>query len=47
MKITFMYGEKDFFDRKYADELAKDGTLKESTVYTVTGSGHHPYIDNP
>ena len=42
-----MYGETDFFWRKNADNLIKDGILREATVFTVPAAGHHPYIDNP
>ena len=47
LKLTFLYGETDFFWRSCADELVTDGTLKQAKVFTVPASGHHPYIDNP
>ena len=33
--------------RENADALVKEGTLKHARVFSVPGSGHHPYIDNP
>ena len=42
-----LYGEKDFFSRKTADELVKEGTLKDTKVYTAKGAGHQLYFDNP
>ena len=47
LKLTFLYGEKDFFVRENADILIKEGTLKNARVFSVPASGHHPYIDNP
>jgi hypothetical protein len=46
-KMTLTYGEKDFFKRKYADDLFKEGVLKTGSVNTVFGCGHHLYFDDP
>lgn len=47
LKITWLFGEKDFFWRSSADTLLSEGTTPHAKVFSVPNSGHHPYIDNP
>ena len=47
LRITWLFGEEDFFDRGPADQLIVEGTLKNSKVFEIPDAGHHPYIDNP
>ena len=35
LKLTFIYGETDFFLPKHAEALIKDGTLKRAKVFIV------------
>jgi len=47
MKITQLYGDNDFMNRKFADELKEEGYMsKNSKIITISKSGHHLYTDN-